>query len=120
MLAYDPVAKEAQEVPVPALRSLYFYLTDECNQRCIHCWINPTVEGRSRTTHPSLDDYCRLIDAALPLGLKMVKLTGGEPLLREETLPIIRHVSRVGAYTMIETNGMLVVPREAELFRQHR
>jgi SynChlorMet cassette radical SAM/SPASM protein ScmF len=120
MLAYDPVAKEAQEVPVPALRSLYFYLTDECNQRCIHCWINPTVEGRSRTAHPSLDDYCRLIDAALPLGLKMVKLTGGEPLLREETLPIIRHVSRVGAYTMIETNGMLVGPREAELFREHR
>jgi SynChlorMet cassette radical SAM/SPASM protein ScmF len=120
MLADAPIAQDAHEVPVPALRSLYFYLTDECNQRCIHCWINPTVEGRSRTEHPRLDDYCRLIDAALPLGLKTVKLTGGEPLLREETLPIIRHVSRVGAGTILETNGMLVGPREAELFREHR
>jgi SynChlorMet cassette radical SAM/SPASM protein ScmF len=120
MLADAPIAKEAPEVPVPALRSLYFYLTDECNQSCIHCWINPTLEGRSRTDHPSLDDYCRLIDAALPLGLEMVKLTGGEPLLRKETLPIIQHVFRVGAHTLLETNGMLVGPREAELFQEHR
>jgi len=120
MLADEPAAQKVPEVPAPPLRSLYFYLTDECNQRCIHCWINPTLEGRSRTQRASLDDYCRLIDAAAPLGLKTVKLTGGEPLLREETLPIIRYVSQVGARTILETNAMLVGSREAELFKEHR
>lgn len=120
MPGHDPIAKEAPEVPVPALRSLYFYLTDECNQSCVHCWINPALEGRSRTEHPGHADYCRLIDAALPLGLRMVKITGGEPLLREETFSIIRYVSQVGASTLLETNGMLVGPREAKLFKEHR
>src|SRR6266545_4580290 len=120
MLRNDSIAQDTVETPVPPLRSIYFYLTDECNQRCVHCWINPAPEGRSQTQRPRLDDYCRLIDAAVPLGLKLVKLTGGEPLLREETFPIIRHVSQVGAQTLIETNAMLVGPREAELFREHR
>lgn len=108
-----------REEPLPPLRSLYFYLTDECNQHCAHCWINPAREGRSRTLRAGLEDYCRVIDAAVPLGLKLVKLTGGEPLLRQETLPIIRHASQAGVQSLIETNAMLVGPREAEVFLEH-
>lgn len=101
---------------VPPLRSIYIYLTDECNQRCPHCWINPVLEGRSKLMRPSLDQYLQFIDAARPMGLNYLKVTGGEPLLREETFPILEHVSAAGISSTVETNAMLVGEREAEFF----
>jgi SynChlorMet cassette radical SAM/SPASM protein ScmF len=111
--------ENASEAP-PPLRSVYLYLTNECNQHCIHCWINPALEGRSRGEKPALDNYRRFLDAAVHLGANFVKITGGEPLLREETFPLIEHVSRAGARAAVETNAMLVGHREAAAFQKHR
>lgn len=101
------------------LRSIYIYLTNECNQSCPHCWINPTREGRYEREPPELEDYYRFIDAALPLGLTYVKLTGGEPLLRRETYPLIEYARGTGVCVGLETNAMLVGRREAEFLRRH-
>ncbi|HSR70193.1 MAG TPA: radical SAM protein [Acidobacteriota bacterium] len=101
---------------IPTLRSIYIYLTDECNQHCPHCWISPVLQGHSKVTRPSLEQYLQFIDDAVPLGLTYVKVTGGEPLLRPETLPIVGHASRLGAETTIETNAMLVGDKEVEFF----
>jgi SynChlorMet cassette radical SAM/SPASM protein ScmF len=109
-----------QDVATPPLRSIYFYLTHECNQRCPHCWIDPRREGGFQSARPTLDQYLRLIDAAVPLGLDYVKLTGGEPLLRPEVRPLIEHAAAAGVYTNIETNAMLVTPEHADFFRRHR
>ena len=104
----------------PPLQSIYIYLTDECNQMCPHCWISPVAVGRSRVSRPDIEQYTRFIDAALPLGLDYVKLTGGEPLLRKETFPIIEHAARCGAYAGLETNAMLVGEKEAEFLKKQR
>jgi len=117
MLAPDRIEGPCE--PPPPLRSIYVYLTNECNQRCLHCWINPTLEGRYRGRQPELDQYRRFLDAALPLGLNFVKVTGGEPLLREETFPLIEHVTQIGARAALETNAMLVGSREADFLREH-
>ena len=106
--------------PTPSLRSIYFYLTNECNQSCPHCWINPTREGRYRGQLPRLKDYFRLIDAAVPLGLGFVKVTGGEPLLREETFDLLRYVATKGCRLALETNAMLVGPEAASFLAEHR
>jgi SynChlorMet cassette radical SAM/SPASM protein ScmF len=116
----SPARTTASQDSVPPLKSIFFYLTHECNQACIHCWINPAREGRYRAELPSFDQYCGLIDAARPMGLSFVKLTGGEPLLRAETLPLVEYLSAAGIRTALETNAMLVGPREAELLAEHR
>jgi len=108
-----------QPAPKPRLRSLYLYLTHECNQACAHCWINPKLEGRYRAELPSLDDYRRFIEAALPLGLDYLKLTGGEPLLRQEVRPLIAFARSHGIDVHVESNAMLVSAEHAEFFRRH-
>ena len=67
---------------MPTLRTIYFYLTDGCNLRCRHCWIDPMYRNKE-DGHSFLpfDLFVSIIKEAKELGLKGVKLTGGEPLL---------------------------------------
>jgi|GEM_PF-725208 len=115
----DCIQQQTPMAKVPPLRSIYIYLTDECNQRCPHCWISPTVKGMSRLNRPRVEDYCGFIKQAMPIGLNFVKLTGGEPLLRNEIFPIIEFASQLDVLVSVETNGMLVGEREAEFFKTH-
>lgn len=105
---------------VPPLRSLYIYVTNECNQHCPHCWIMPAQEGHGGLGAPSLSDYLGFIDAARPLGLKYVKVTGGEPLLRRETFSILQHTAQAGISSTLETNAMLIGGEEVSFLAQHK
>jgi len=110
---------QTQPSVAPRLRSLYLYLTHECNQRCAHCWINPKVEGRYQGRRPGLADYQRFIDTALPMGLDYLKLTGGEPLLRDEVGPLITFARSRGVDVHVESNAMLVTAEHAEFFKRN-
>ena len=73
-----------KRIPVPEcgyfLGTIYFYLTEGCNLKCRHCWINPPFEsGENAGKFPYLDfelfkDICR---QGRELGMHSVKLTGG-------------------------------------------
>jgi SynChlorMet cassette radical SAM/SPASM protein ScmF len=116
----SPTETASTATKAPKLRSLYLYLTDECDQRCAHCWVSPSKVGGSTTRPPSLDRYQQLIDAAIPLGLRSVKVTGGEPLLSENAFPIIEHVTKRERQSIIETNAMQVGAAEADFLKRHR
>ncbi|MCL5807646.1 MAG: 4Fe-4S cluster-binding domain-containing protein, partial [Deltaproteobacteria bacterium] len=67
------------------LNELYFYLTDACNLACRHCWLEPRYcpeEKAISVIDPAL--FTAILDQAEPLGMKGVKLTGGEPLLHPQ------------------------------------
>jgi SynChlorMet cassette radical SAM/SPASM protein ScmF len=99
---------------MPALNTLYFYLTEGCNLACRHCWLGPKFDatGNQYPTLP-VELFRKAIQEAKPLGLSGVKLTGGEPLfhpLFTSFLEIIRHE---GLKLTIETNGLLCTPEIA-------
>ena len=90
------------------LREIYFYLTEECNLRCRHCWISPRFQGTERSQcHLALDLFASIIEQAIPLGLTGVKLSGGEPLLHPAILGIIQFAKARGLHITLETNGVL-------------
>lgn len=66
------------------LEQIYFYLTEGCNLACRHCWLSPKLQGESKT-YPtlSIELFHSILEQAKPLGLKAVKLTGGEPLMHQ-------------------------------------
>jgi MoaA/NifB/PqqE/SkfB family radical SAM enzyme len=72
------------------LKMVYFYLTNDCNLRCRHCWISPRYNsGPVSLSSLPFDLYKKIIKEAKPLGLNAVKLTGGEPLLHPQISDII-------------------------------
>ena len=95
--------------PVPPLRAVYLYPTGDCNQRCRHCWVDAAHVTRSRGETPlGAAELCRALRPARGLGLEWVKLTGGEPFVRRDTLAIIEGLRAEGLDVEIETNGTLV------------
>ena len=97
-----------RESPRRPLREIYFYLTEECNLRCRHCWISPLFQG-SALSHRFLEPqlFASIVDQAVPLGLVGIKLSGGEPLLHPAIVEIIQAVKARGLGITLETNGVL-------------
>ena len=100
--------KGTGQTGVPSLNQLYFYLTEGCNLACRHCWLAPKFDttGFRYPTLP-VDLFEKAIQEAKPLGLRGVKLTGGEPLLHPHFKRLLEIVRREELSLTIETNGLL-------------
>lgn len=100
------------------LGSIYFYLTEGCNLRCRHCWIHPgyETEGQSYRTL-DLDLFKYILEQAKPLGLRDIKLTGGEPLIHPQIREILDVIRTEDIRLIVETNGIQCSPEIAQEMR---
>jgi len=106
--------QKAGQTGMPAINTLYFYLTEGCNLACRHCWMGPRFDatGNHYPTLP-VELFETAIREAKPLGLSGVKLTGGEPLLHPNFTRLLEIVRREELTLTIETNGLLCTPELA-------
>lgn len=105
---------------IPALRQYYFYLTAGCNLACRHCWLAPKYQPDGGTGgHLDFEMFKMAIEEGLPLGLKRVKLTGGEPLLHPDFIRIVDLLREKDLGMTIESNGTLLTPELARYLRDH-
>lgn len=102
---------------VPPLHQLYIYVTDRCNCSCKHCWIVPERSGASPGKGHFLSPECfeAAVGEAIPLGLKAVKWTGGEPTIHPRFPELLQRQKRLGIKGRLETNGIEVTPSLARL-----
>ncbi len=103
----------------PPLRAFYLYLTTGCNLCCQHCWITPTFVDGNPSPGDCLDAelLALAIDDAVPLGLKRIKLTGGEPLIHPQFREITRMITARGMQQDMETNGTQIDEDTAAFMR---
>jgi MoaA/NifB/PqqE/SkfB family radical SAM enzyme len=89
-------------------------VNDACNARCEHCSFYEGVEDRSRAvlTTPQM---IRLIRQGQDLGVSVLNIVGGEPLLRNDLPEIIAAVDGDLTTTILFTNGTLLPQRAASL-----
>ena len=79
-------------------------LTERCNARCVHCdiWKNRGKEDDA----PTAAEWCAaLSDIRSWLGPVHVCVTGGEALLRQHTVDVVAHGSRIGLFVEVLTHG---------------
>jgi len=104
---------------VPPLTSLYLYISDACNLNCRHCWITPVYSPSRENGHFLQPEYIeKAIQEAGSLGLRTVKLTGGEPFLHPDIREILSLISNYGFKINIETNGTKIDPGMARYLRE--
>jgi cyclic pyranopterin phosphate synthase len=100
--------KDPYNRPVSNLR---ISLTPACNLSCIYCH----REGEKDAKAPlSAADIAEILRVAGGFGIRSVKFTGGEPMLRPDLLDIIRSVPR-GIESSITTNGTLLTSLAPDL-----
>jgi cyclic pyranopterin phosphate synthase len=99
------------------LRDLRVSVTDRCNLRCAYCMprevYGPDFAFLPRSQILSFGETTRVVAAAARLGVRKVRITGGEPLLRRD---LERLVERLAAVPGVEdlamtTNGLLLERR---------
>lgn len=97
------------------LNQIYFYLTEGCDLRCRHCWINPKYQAGGNS-YPVLDIklFQHIVTQAKDLGLTGVKLTGGEPMLHPHIFKILEIIRTEDLRLVVESNGMKCTPEISE------
>ncbi len=90
-------------------------LTDRCNFRCIYCMPEEGVSPMGHDEILSLEEVERLVAIAAKHGIKSVRLTGGEPLVRKGVEDLVRALTTIEGIENISmtTNGVLL-PKMAE------
>ena len=85
-------------------------ITSRCNMNCEYC-NSGKICSRELGTQESFD----LIDRLAAAGTRMIRFTGGEPLLRDDIGCLLRHAKSKGLITGLSTNGTLLPARIHEI-----
>jgi len=92
-------------------------LTERCNNRCMHCYINqPENDSEIQSREMDTGFVQSVLSQAADLGCLSVRFTGGEPLLREDFTELYLFARRLGMKVLVFTNACLINTRIAELF----
>ena len=92
-------------------------VTQDCNLRCIYCM--PDEKGRNTCSSPSLspEEMERIVAVLAGLGIRKVRITGGEPLMRPDICDIIKRISSIPGIEDISltTNGIRLAAMAQDL-----
>ncbi|WP_066369403.1 GTP 3',8-cyclase MoaA [Herbidospora mongoliensis] len=82
-------------------------LTDRCNLRCTYCMPPEGLEWLATPELLTVEEIVRLVRIGVEvLGIREVRYTGGEPLLRRELVEIVKRTSAFGVEISLTTNGI--------------
>lgn len=94
-------------------------LTERCNNNCLHCYINkPANDAVASNQEMSFDIIQKILEEAACLGCLHIRLTGGEPLLRDDFEDIYLYAKKIGYKIKIFTNGTRITPQLAQMFKK--
>jgi len=96
------------------LRDLRISVTDRCNLRCTYCMpkehFSKEHDFLPRSEILDLEEIALIVESLLPIGLKKVRLTGGEPLLRRDVSELVKMIRKLSQDldVSLTTNGVLL------------
>ena len=105
------------------LHDLRISVTDRCNFRCTYCMpkelFGANYRFMPRSELLSFEEITRLARVFVAHGVRKIRLTGGEPLLRQGLEDLVRMLSEVEglADLTLTTNGSLLTPERARRLR---
>ena len=101
------------------MRDLRISVTDRCNFRCVYCMPREVFDADYKfLPHAALlsfEEIARLAGIFVGLGVKKIRLTGGEPLLRKDLPRLVAMLAPLGADLTLTTNGSTLVKQARAL-----
>ena len=99
------------------LNYLRLAITDRCNLRCFYCMPEEGINYLPRKELLTYEEIERLITLVASMGISKIRLTGGEPFVRNDLMKLIRRIVEIPGIRdlHITTNGVLTAPHIPEL-----
>ncbi|MHC4990902.1 MAG: GTP 3',8-cyclase MoaA, partial [Planctomycetota bacterium] len=92
-------------------------ITDRCNYRCVYC-MDPEFRYMPKRELLSLEEYLRVVRVCVGLGIRKVRVTGGEPTLYPQLEPLLRTLGQMALLDVaMTTNGSLLTEKRARTWR---
>ena len=94
-------------------------VTDKCNLRCTYCMPERNRDFECRENYLTFDEIVRVIRAFAELGLRRVRITGGEPLVRKGIPSLVKRLSVLPGLEdlSLSTNAVLLASQADALHR---
>ncbi len=85
-------------------------VTDRCNLRCVYCLPQGGVQWQPRENLLTAEEIASIAETAAQGGVKRIRLTGGEPLVRPDILEIVERIASIPGIEEVSltTNAMLL------------
>lgn len=98
-------------------RKLRISITDRCNMRCVYCMPYNNTEWFEEDNVLSYDEILKLTTIFAGLGIKKIRVTGGEPTVRPKLENLICSLSKINGIESISmtTNGLLLRDKVKQL-----
>jgi cyclic pyranopterin phosphate synthase len=92
-------------------------VTDKCNLRCVYCMPLEGLPWLRREELLSYEEIARVVQVMAGMGLRKVRITGGEPLVRRDLSTLVRKLRAVDGIEDIalSTNAVLLAEQADEL-----
>ena len=92
-------------------------VTDRCNLRCIYCMPEGGVAPIEHKEILRYEEIIRIVKIAVPFGVRNIRFTGGEPLVRKNIVYLIKSISGIQGIDdlSLTTNGILLERYAADL-----
>ncbi|MCM8825577.1 MAG: radical SAM protein, partial [Candidatus Omnitrophica bacterium] len=97
--------------------TLRISVTDRCNLNCFYCK-NKNFLHSPKARILSYEEIFKIVKCFIKLGINKIKLTGGEPLLRNQLIEFIKALSSLHLKDLVmTTNGTLLLNFAYQLYR---
>jgi len=85
-------------------------VTDRCNFRCVYCMPVEGIPPRSHAEILTFEEITEIVRAGVGFGIRFVRLTGGEPMVRKDLVKLVRSLSAIPGLEEISltTNAVLL------------
>lgn len=92
-------------------------VTDRCNLRCLYCMPEEGMKFMDQDKLLSYEQIAEVVETAADLGIRKLRITGGEPLVRPDLDRLIGRLSAIPGIEEIAltTNGMLLASQAEKL-----
>ena len=92
-------------------------VTDNCNLRCIYCMEENQKDFLKNDKKLTDDEILRIVKESASLGIKKIRITGGEPLVRPGIVELVKGINEIEGIEEIylTTNGILLAEKLEEL-----
>ncbi len=99
--------------------NLRISVTDRCNIRCFYCMPEISVKFEPQENLLTFEEIERFVRVAVGLGVRKLRITGGEPLVRKNLATLIQKLTLIDGIEdlALTTNGVLLTEQAEELYQ---
>lgn len=113
-----PKGKSMNDTYGRELNYLRVSVTSQCNLRCFYCMPKNAIAQDKQNDVLTFDEIARIVSIMAGLGVKRVRLTGGEPLARKNLPSLAKMIKEIGGISFLglTTNGVMLAENADALY----